>query len=295
MRIYLVIMPLLCCLLNGEEVSVPLSNGSNYAIDNPYGFERRLAIIDHLKEHFGIQLKPGASETEVIAQLNDAIAKSVTNSPSKSVTTTPTTTNNRPLSKNREPAVTQEPRVNNGVDRVDRENIRIQLKGDFNYTLSQKDSLDKARSILVKLQEERRKTEEEREADPEIKQRRIEREKALKAIQEEEEGVRLTRSKRLKIIEGKIEESKKIIEELDALEKNALTRREFEGKVMGKRKETVIQEVGKPDDSSANVDLTGTTEYLYYRLRTKFSAESRTLDKSAQVVIENGICRSINY
>ena len=256
-----------------EDIPLRLPNGSIYQIENPFGFDQRLALIDHIKERFGIQVPAGASEEEAIKILWEALPKE---SPAP---------RGQPPSKASDEHRLSPPTA----DSVDRENIRIQLKGDFGYALEPRTTLAEARVILDELQ---KKFLESQESNPQGYMQRDEEGEKNRAKRESSQRKSEDLQKEIK---KRIEESEKQIKELDERQKNALTRRSFEGNVIGKRKATVIQQVGAPDDSSARVDSDGRVEYLYYWNRTKQAEDSTTLDKSVQVVIEDGICVAVNY
>jgi hypothetical protein len=72
--------------------------------------------------------------------------------------------------------------------------------------------------------------------------------------------------------------------------KSVMTREEFRQAVLWKSTNDVIQSVGRPDRTQDS----GGSQYWYYEKRTKDPVSGK-VDRSVQVVIQNGFVESVNF
>lgn len=84
----------------------------------------------------------------------------------------------------------------------------------------------------------------------------------------------------------KSEHELKVVEK----EKNTMLRDDFKKAIMFEAPEQVIVAIGRPDTTQQ----TGTTEYWYYHYVTRDPITGK-VDYSAQVIIENGEVKSVNF
>lgn len=73
-------------------------------------------------------------------------------------------------------------------------------------------------------------------------------------------------------------------------EKNAMLRDDFKQLIMSKPPEQVILSIGKPDTTQQS----GVTEYWNYHSATKDPITGK-VDRNAQVVIEEGVVKKVNF
>ncbi len=249
-------------------------------IDNSLGLDKRLALIDHLKEKCKIQITPGESYESLVIRYKNYCDERLLSEP-------------MPSTREKSEGEKVQGKSINEIEKIDRSNTCIQLLGEFNYQAKDEQTLIELRAILRRFQEENqesiRKERAERFEKEQVERKNKETADKLR-MESNRKTAEVAEREKIKLQEAS-ENQRKELELINA----RVSRDEFRKKIMGKNLEKLTENVGKPDKTDDFFDRSRKEKWLYYNNKT-FIRDPRKPDDYAKVIMEeNQVVRIYFY